>query len=486
MEKETKILRFFLMLVCAIFGIVDASAIAADAAAAAAAGAEAVNGTGQSKATTGQDGVGVHTSPLANAGEVTDTMRQASPDFVMDPVDEKITKMFQSGVPIDQIMRMLPTSQKNGMRYSHYSVDTLPINAKVTAAFTEVQATVGVGTLKVDNPNMFNPTDTIVVPSILGYDFNSSTRSKTDPLRLYVQSVSTEGLTVLAINGGLSSGKMSIPYIPADTPIIRLARAASEGEVQTAPYFVIPEKDELYMQIFKTQVAQSTIAKVSDKEVNWDLTDQEELALYDMRRSIELAFLYGAKGYFFNSATKRWVYSCSGIIQQILERGTVIKYDPESLTEAKLMTDIVKPIYLGNSGSSTRYLFAGSDFVTNVATLAGIQKQMNATQVTRKFGYDWKTIQFMSWQLNLYQHPLLDEIGLSQCAIVLDLQYVRKNYFRTLTKDALDLKSSGAFDGDSNVWTEISSIELKYPKCHAFIMTEEQFNPTAATAGVGG
>ena len=264
MEKETKILRFFLMLVCAIFGIVDASAIAADAAAAAAAGAEAVNGTGQSKATTGQDGVGVHTSPLANAGEVTDTMRQASPDFVMDPVDEKITKMFQSGVPIDQIMRMLPTSQKNGMRYSHYSVDTLPINAKVTAAFTEVQATVGVGTLKVDNPNMFNPTDTIVVPSILGYDFNSSPRSKTDPLRLYVQSVSTEGLTVLAINGGLSSGKMSIPYIPADTPIIRLARAASEGEVQTAPYFVIPEKDELYMQIFKTQVAQSTIAKVSE------------------------------------------------------------------------------------------------------------------------------------------------------------------------------------------------------------------------------
>lgn len=474
------------MLMCAIFGIVDASAFAADAAAAATAGAAAVNAGGQSTATVGQEGVGVHTNPNSNPGEVTDTMRLASPDFIQDPVDEKITKMYQSGVPIDQITRTLQTSQKNGMRYAFYSVDTLPMKSKITTEFTEVAASTGVGTIKVENPNMFNPTDTIVVPSILGYQFNSNTRSATDPLRLYVQNVTTDGIVVQAINGGLESGRMSIPYIPADTPIYRLARAASEGEVQTAPYSVIPEKDELYMQIFKTQVAESTIAKVSDKEVDFTFSDQEELALYDMRRSIEAAFIYGSKGYFFNTATKRWVYTCSGIIQQILERGTVINYTPNDLTEAKLMSDIVKPIYLGNSGSATRYLFAGSDFVTTIATLAGVQKQMNATQVLRKFGYDWKTIQFMSWQLNLYQHPLLDEVGLSKCAFVLDLQYVRKNYFRSLTKDALDLRKAGVFDGDSNVWTEISSIELRYPKCHAFIKTTEQFNPTAPTKGVGG
>lgn len=446
----------------------------------AASGTAAVNDGGTATAVVGQAGAGVHSAPKTNAGLVTDTARQASPDFIKDPVDRKVTEMRTSGIPIDQICRFLPTGTQKGMRYSYYSVDTRPIKDTVKTAFAAVDANTGSGILVVTNPNMFKATDTIVVPSVLGYN-QDGTRSVSDCLRLYVKEVGASGLSVQTINTS-GSGEMPIPAIAEGTPLYRLARAASEGEVQTAPWNVTPSKDSLYMQIFKTQVSESTISQMSEKEVDFTLSDQEELAMYDMRRGIELAFIYGAKGYFFNNSTGRYVYTCSGIIQQIMERGTVITYDYDSLTEKSLMTDIVKPIYLGNSGSSTRYLFAGSDFVAQVATLPNIQKQMGATQVLRKFGYDWKTIQFMSWQLNLYQHPLLDEIGLSKCAFVLDLEYVRKNYFRTLTKDALELKKAGTWDGDTSVWTEISSIELRYPKTHAFIKTADQFVPADHTA----
>jgi hypothetical protein len=301
--------------------------------------------------------------------------------------------------------------------------------------------------------------------------------STKQPLRLYVSAVNTNDITVQPIYVQTTSTAMTIPAIGENTAIYRLGRAAAEGEVQTEVWSTLPEKDELFMQIFKTQISESTIMAMSEKEADWTFNDQEELALRDMRKCIELSYIYGTKGYFVDNKKKKYVYTCAGIIQQILERGTLISYTDAITKEADLITDVVKPIFTGNSGSASRYLFGGSDFVSMIATIEGIQKQMDATQVFRKFGVDWKAIQFMSWQLNLVQHPLLDEVGLSKCAFVLDLPYVKKQTALKLSKDALELKKAGIFDGQSTVWTEISSIALKYAKTHAFIYATDQFNP---------
>lgn len=478
--KQEKFLSFFLMIVCAIFGIVDASG-AVMAADAASVGAAAINADGTARATVGADGAAIHTTTSPGQGGLnTDTIRLGS-DLIDDPIDQLVVKMFQSAVAVDQICRHLSQVQQNGMRFSFWSVDTRPVTDVVSTAFAAVTSGY-TGTLVVGNPNMFDKTDVIVIPTVLGYDFNSGTRSNKVPLNLYIKDITDSGLVVQAVNGDYSTTATGIPAIPAGTKIYRLGHAASEGDVQTTPYAAIPEPDELFMQIFKTQVMESTISIDSDKKVSWSLADQQELALYNMRKEIELSYIYGVKGYFREQTTKRYVYTCSGILQQILEKGNVITYTAGTLTEAKLMTDIVKPTFLGNSGSSTRYMFAGSDLVAEIAVLPGVQRQMGATQVLRKFGMDWKTLQFMSWQINLYQHPLMDEVGLSKCAIILDLPHVRKNVFRSLTTDVLELIKTGVYDGKSTVWTEISALGLKYPKCHAFIREASQFAPTESGA----
>ncbi len=482
-----KIFSVVLSIVCALFGIFDASAfvMSADAASLAA----AVNAGSNAKATAGADNVGVHTMTDRNDGLTTDTERLGSPDLIDDPIDKMVVKMFQSAVAVDQICRHITNVKQNGMRYSFWSVDTRPIAGKTTAAAGNVASATTVK-LKVDNANMFDKTDTIVVPSVLGYGYSSTTRAAATPLVLYVQSIDATNseLVCQAVNGKYANTGNLIPAIPNGSIIYRLGHAASEGDVQTTPYAALPEPDELFMQIFKTQVMESTISIDSDKKVNWSLADQQELALYNMRKEIELSYIYGVKGYFRDTLTKRYVYTCAGVIQQILEKGTVIPYaeanlSPDAAGESFLMTNIVKPIFLGNSGSASRYMFAGSDIVARIGGIGSIQKQIGATQVLRKFGIDWKTLQFMSWQINLYQHPLLDEIGLSKCAFVLDLPHVRKNVFRSLTNDVLDLIKSGIFDGKSTVWTEISSIGLKYPKCHAFIYEVSQFAPEASDEG---
>lgn len=475
-----RVLSFLFAVVCAIFGVADVSAFCADAAAA----AQAVKDSGMANATPGVDNAGVHTTPVVNKGLVTDVTRLASPDLIEDPVDREICKMFQTAFPIDQITRHLPQDEVKGMRYGFYSVDEKPIKDTVATAVTA--STSGSASMKMNNIDMWCVSDTMVIPGVQGYKNGTNDRDTKSPLRLYVSAVNvgTSTLTVQTINEEKSTTKFNIPYIPANAIVYRLASAAAEGEVTTDVWSTIPEKEEMFMQIFKTQISESTIQKLSDKEADFTLTDQEELALRDLRKRIELAFIYGVKGYFKDAIKKKYVYTCAGAIQQILERGTVISYNSSSApitTEKALITNIIKPIFDGNSGSASRYIFAGTDFVTMIATIEGLQKQMDATQVIRKFGIDWKTLQFMSWQLNLVQHPLLNEIGLSHSAIVLDLPYVRKKNFIRLSKDALMLKESGIFDGESIVWTEISSIALKYAKTHAFIYDSNEFAPAAPT-----
>ncbi len=476
-------------------------------------GAANVNAVGTAQAGVGEFGTGIHTQPVANPGTVTDTTRQAAPDLIKDPVDSKITRMAHSGIPIDQITRHSSSLQNQGMRYEHYSVDNRPIsttildrsdttdtsadaNALTAKASTSTTRT---GYFYVDNPSMLSVSDTLILLGEKGYEFESNTISATTanlPLALYVEAVDGNKITVSAINGlyNSSTGTCGIPKITSGGTVVRLGKAVQEGVVQTAVTDSFPSKQTVFMQIFKCQVSESTIQQLSAKEVDWSFEDQSDMALFDMRRGIELSYIAGIKGYRLDTSTKRYTYTCAGIIQQIIESGNVVTYKGEDLTEENIVKTLVEPAFRGNSGSPTRYLFAGSDMVVNIASAAkNFQKNINSTQVLSRFGYDFKQLSFMGWNLNLYQHPLLDDLGLSQCGFILDLNYVRKIYFRSLSSDALELKKTGIFDGNTVVWTEISSIVLKYPKTHTFIIgsdpalstdsaTVYQYNPAYVAA----
>ena len=374
------------------------------------------------------------------------------------------------------------------MRFGFYSVDTRKVKGSVTQDCEGTLAgTTNAGNdtidLKVDDPRMFDVTDELWVPSVSGFEFHSNVRSTKIPLALYVKEIHSDKIVVQAINGEFqnSTKKFLIPPIPKDAYIYRVTHASDEGSQQTVPYNVLPEPDELFMQIFKAQVMQTDISRDSEKRVDWNLDDQKEYALHQLRKDIELAYIVGVKGYFRNQDQKFYTYTCAGAIQQILDHSQAITYDEQSITYTDMLKNMVHPIFRGNSGSRTRYLFAGSDFVATIATLPEIVKQMNATQTLVKYGIDWRAIQFMSWQLNLYQHPLFDEIGLSKCALVLDLSNVYKCYFQSLHEDAVELKKAGLLAGESYVMTEISAIALKYPKTHAFIAEPSQYNPRALT-----
>ena len=450
-------------------------------------GASNINGTpmapngstgAPTRAGVGVDGQGVH---MQGTPMVTDLARMVEEDFIEDDVDRVIVKQVQSGFPIDQICRYIPSAQKKSMRYEYYSIDERPIKTTIKTKFTT--GTAGEVTIAVEDSSLFGPTDTIIVKKVKASASGTTDKDRA-PLRLYVVALGANAgeLKVIALNGPVdsSSNKRTVPTLEVGTALYKMAPAAAEGDVQTNIFESLPTKKERYMQIFKTQVSESSIMSASSKEVDFTIDDQSEIALRDMRKAIETAFIFGVQAYEYVPSLRKYVYTCGGILEQMLEGGHMIAYTPAALAnggEKYLLNNLIKPIFLGNSGSPRRYAFMGSDIVANIATLPGIQKQMDAKQVERKYGVDWKTIQFMTWQVSMYQHPLLDEFDMSNCAIILDLAYVQKCVFRSLSQDALKLKEAGVFDGSSMVWTEISSINLKYPETHGLIFDLDEYDP---------
>lgn len=407
----------------------------------------------------------------------TDVTREEAPDFIEDPIDAEIVKMEQSATPIDQLTRTAKARPCKGMRYEYYSIDTRAILANVES-FTASSSGI-TGTLVVDIAGIFDPTDVIMLPEVAGWNYKTGAYDENMPLNLYVVENGTSGLTVQAVNGEPDgSGGFLIPDIEAGVQIVRLSHAASEGDVQTAPYAALPTKESQFMQIFKSQSLESSISLESQHEVRWERSEQDEYLIRCMRKEIELTYWFGQKGYFRNENTKRMVYTTEGIIPQILKSGQVLEYDADNLTEEDWI-DLCKTIFSGNSGSSDRMLFCGSGFVARMAKIPSVQKRLDATSVEKVVGYTWHKIVSDFGVLHRFMHPLFDQVpGFTDIAVVIDRQYLNKYVFRSLATTQLALKEAGIYDGQSKVLTEISSICLKYGKCHAIIKPAETEDET--------
>jgi len=446
-KQKFNFLGIILMLVCALFGILDGSSMGVMT-------ADATVATG------GQAGVIVTGAPL-----LTDVTRKESPDLILDTVDQRITKMRPSATPLDQILRHATSKTTKTMEFGYYSVDIRGVKATTTAAYTAV-TTVDGAELTVDNPGLFAVTDTLYVPSKTGFT-ESYVGAPTTALILYVRAVGATSITVQAVNGAeLTSGNdgMYVPSLASGTVMYRLGRAAAEGDVRTSPYSALPTKQKNYCQIFKCEIAESSIQAMSSKEIPWSPNDIEEQAVYEWRMGMEASFLFGAKRKVYDSLKKAWVYSTGGVVNSISKHIDVAA----TITDAVLV-DVTKQIFVGNSGSRRRILFAGSGLVAKLSNVGTVQKQLEAGNTVVVWGIEWKEIRTNFGTLLLLQHDLLDMYGWENKGIVLDPSCLDKWTFAGLERLEVDTKKSGTFDGNVAVITEIAGAALKYPSVHAVL-----------------
>ena len=373
---------------------------------------------------------------VSGAPLTTEITRGESEDLLLNEVDKRITRIRPMATPIDQLSRHAGARRSGSMVVDYYSVDVKPTKATLAEAYTEPgagSATASAQKVQIttDNNDIFEPSETILVQGVKGYESDGKTPSKAD-LVLYISSKEESGeLNVYAVNGK-TIGNITgcVPSIEQGTPLIRMGRAATELDVQTAQFEALPVKDQNFCQIFKMQIEQSTFQKIANKE--------------------EVSFTGGI-----------W-----------WQAGKEYTFDPEKeLTEEDLI-DIMKESFTGNGGNKRKILIGGSDFIGRINKL-DVNKVVSAEDDFVKWGIDFSEVRSKFGRLFVLYSEVFDECGMSDYGFIFDPEYLSKWSHVPFDRQVLDLKGAGVRNTDAVVLTEASCLTLRYPAAHMRIIPKK-------------
>lgn len=390
---------------------------------------------------------------VSGAPLTTDLAAAASPELLRNAIDKAIVKIRPMATPLDQISRLGHVRDVDSMVVDYYSVDCRKSESKVTAVSPDDSddATFNDGcsglvvTLK--DTNVFEPSETFCVAKSDGTLATGYVVEKLDTgIRVRIAT---------ADKGEIKGGAM----------LKRLGRAATQLDVQSPQFSVLPRKQSNFCQIFKMQVEQSVIMKLSHKEIGWDFTDQQEAAVYDMRMGMERQFLFGQKMKVFDRNKQESVLLTQGIWEQA---GKEIRADLGSL-DAKALVDILRKTFTENSGSRRKILIAGSDVIAALNKIDA-QRVITARDQVTCWGIDFSELISKFGRLYVVFSEVFDSMGMAGNGIIIDPEYIQKHVFIPMNAERLDLRGSGQRNTEAVVLTEASCLTLRYPEAHARLL----------------
>lgn len=408
-------------------------------------------------------------------GPLTTTLaNEGSPELLRNEIDERIVKIRPMSTPIDQLSRYAGARTSGSMVVDYYSVDTKDTETTLSEDYDEESSDGKSGdfyiaTIYTDKDEIFEPSETILVPEVKGYDKNGVNYE--DALVLYVLSKNElGGIKVIAVNGKAISGKPNhVPSLPQGCKLIRMGRAASELDVQTAQFEALPVKKQNNCQIFKAQVEQSTFQKIANKEVGWNFTDQEEVAIIDMRLGMEKSFLFGTKARIYDSAKREEILLTGGVWNQA---GKEFKYD-KSAFNANSIIDLSREAFTANAGSNRKILIGGTGLIEQINKLE-YNKVITANDTVTKWGIDFTELRSKFGTLYVLHSEVFDQCGHYNDGFVIDPEYITKYCHVPFHAEKLDLRKSGVRNTDAIVVTEASCLVLRYPQAHMRVIEKSQ------------
>lgn len=395
------------------------------------------------------DGVsnGVHVSGVPLTTEVTN---QAVPGLLTNAIDKAVVKIRPMATPIDQISRMGHVRSVDSMDVDYYSVDTRIDNDSVISAEVSAESADDdnpLYVLTVAHPSRFEATETF------GYGADG-----VESVGYVVEKNADGTLLCASVKGDLSE-------LASGGKIIRMGRAATQLDVQSPQFSALPVKNTNYCQIFKMQIEQSVVMKLSHKEIGWDFTDQQEAAVYDMRMGMEKQFLFGKKAKVYDPRKQETVTFTGGIWDQA---GKEIDVTLNGF-DTKALVDMLRQAFTDNSGSRRKVLIAGSELIAALNRIENTHVITARDQVTA-WGIDFSELQSKFGRLYVVFSDIFDVMGMAGNGIIVDPEYIQKHVFIPFTAERLDLRGSGQRNTEAMVLTEASCLTLRYPEAHARVI----------------
>ena len=215
------------------------------------------------------------------------------------------------------------------------------------------------------------------------------------------------------------------------------------------------------------QVEQSTLQRLSNKEIGWTMSDQEEAAVYDMRMGMEKSFRFGSARQIWDNNKKEYVYFTGGIWKQA---GKEHYIETTNGITADGIIELMREAFTGHAGSKRKILIGGSGLISSISKL-DYNRVLTAGQHVSKWGIDFTELRSKFGCLYLLLSEVFDEVGMEDCGIIIDPEYLQKYTHIPFSTEQLNLKKSGVRNVDALVMTEASCLVLRYPKAHMRVLT---------------
>lgn len=443
--KNSKFFMFALIALSAILGVATNGVLTADV-------VVGGSGTGSTAGVISTDSVNTE-----------DFARKNSGDLILNDIERKVVKIRPMGNPLEQLARYSKRLPAKNRTQQYYSTDVLPVKTKVKEGLADDASNETRINIKTENDDMFSPKETIMFPAVKGYDDNGNVTEQY--LQAYILGKDKTGLDIIPCNGKLADGKVCFPKIPVGTEILRAGRAHNETDIQTSRYASVPTKDTQYLQTFRAQVEQSTLQKIADKEADWELSDLEEEAIFDMKRGMNKNFLLGVKSKITDDEGQE-VYTTGGIYW-MAEKRFIYGAKTEGQFTYDELVKLNEYAFTGSAGNKSKMFFVGSGLMTNLSLIDSDKRLLNVSGSTFvKYGITFKEITTNFGTLWVVHDESFDEAGMKDKGLIIDPAFLRKHVLKELQANTLDLKKTGIRDVDARNICEISGLVLQNPKAH--------------------
>jgi hypothetical protein len=446
--KESGLFMLIIMLLCSMFGVVDAGAMTADA-------------------------ISLPNGGIANPGGTNSDQftRENSEDLNLNDVQRKVVRINAGASPITQFSFYAINEQATSRIQELYLTDILPDNTTLKTEYAAPRAGNGSETVTIDtnNNDIFSAKETIIFPEVYGYDDTGTTLTEQFFVGYILKKTDEGKLVIKAVNGQkIGTTVKSVPSLPADTPLLRAGRAHNETDMRTDPYALVPTKETQHLQTFRCQVEQSTLDKIANKEADWDFSDMELAGIDDMKRGMSKSYLLGKKDKIYDE-NKREVYLTGGIFWQA---GKKFVYRGDGAGEAFTYEELIRlseMAFTGGNGSRKKYFLVGSGLMTNLSLIkyANVFQMANSTHV--RYGITFKEIVTNFGSLYVVHDETFDHACRRDSGLIFDPSLLRKHSIFSMKTADLDLRLSGEKDVDARIIADISGLWLQNRLAHVAV-----------------
>lgn len=386
--------------------------------------------------------------------------------FTPEEIDQAISEFQAYQTPVEACISALAEKVNvEGYEITHYRTATPIFSIKTEAVATadgtgmDQEITIPYATLGGKQARLLYECKTLFVPGVQGYKADGVTPSGMLALYVLENNRSTSNVRVRVQNPASATATS----IPAQSTILIGAVAASESQMIVSPDNFEPVPSILYLQkrIFNVVMTEEWLK--GKKKIKFAEEDMRKGALYSYKVNNEITDLLGFKSKFKvevgNQMQDEYVYTAEGILRQV---NMYYSYEDGNL-KATDLTAISKMQFTKFSANQEAQVFCGQDFIEGLLNMdLTIHKEIKFEDVA----YEGLTVK--GWKnnfgaLNFIYTPVFDLIGMSKCALVVDLKNARNYIKRAAQTDTVDMKQGvgEVREAKRDIYSQIYAVGLR-------------------------